>query len=114
MYAPLDVDEGEEEVDDLLGRELLELVLQDVLQDLEELESVRRVEVQFAEHSGDGVDLGDGQVPAVLDEVLAGALENGLRADSEIEAVVADGGDEIALLDLHPAHLHVLLHRPDG
>ena len=53
-YAPLDVNEGEEEVDDLLGRELLELVLQDVLQDLEELEAVRRVVVQLAEHSGSG------------------------------------------------------------
>ena len=52
--APLDVNEGEEEVDDLLGRELLELVLQDVLQDLEELEAVRRGVVQLAEHSGSG------------------------------------------------------------
>jgi len=29
--VPLDVDEGEQKVDDLLGGELLELVLQDVL-----------------------------------------------------------------------------------
>ena len=50
----------------------------------------------------------------MLDEVLAGALQDGRGADAEVEAVVADGGDQVALLDLHAPHLHVLPHRPAG
>ncbi len=49
-----------------------------VFQDLPELETVGRVEVELAVQPADGVDLRCGEVHAVLDEVLAGPLENRL------------------------------------
>ena len=49
---PLDVDEGDQQVQDLFRRELRELGLQELLQDVPELEAVGRVEIQLPEDSG--------------------------------------------------------------
>lgn len=51
----LDVEEGDEQLDDLLGRELDELLLQNPLQLTPELEPGRRLEVEVTEHSGNNL-----------------------------------------------------------
>ena len=45
-----------------------------------------------------------------MDKVLCHAPQDGGTAHPEVEAVVADGGDEVALLDLAAADLEVFLH----
>ena len=130
----LDHDVREEEVDDLLGREFCEPLLDHVLHDLPQLEPVRGMVIQLAcadnkknvTQTGKAItppnsafltedprhreELRRGEGAPGVDKVLRHAPQDGGTAHPEVEAVVADGGDEVALLDLAAADLEVFLH----